>query len=226
MKQLLAKVYDHRDANSWAFKMRNQRLDFFKELLYHLDTDGSIRILDIGGREEFWKSSGILDNISDLEVTLLNVDIDQMKLCNLNLKTVIGDARAMPEFQDQEFDIVFSNSVIEHVGNGDDKRRMSEEIRRVGKRYFIQTPNRFVPIEPHFVFPFFQFLPLQFQVWLIMNFKLGWYSKINDRNLAEKLVSRITLLSRKEFVELFPGAKMYDEKIFILTKSFIAYGGW
>jgi hypothetical protein len=226
MKQLLAKIYDHRDANSWAFKLRNQRLDLFKNLLRQVDADDSIRILDIGGREEFWKSSGILDDIPDLEVTLLNVDIDQMKLCNLNLKTVIGDARAMPEFHDQEFDIVFSNSVIEHVGNANDKRRMSEEIRRVGKRYFIQTPNRFFPIEPHFVFPCFQFLPLQLQVWLIMNFKLGWYSKINDRKLARKLVSRITLLSRKEFGELFPGANMYDEKIFILTKSFIAYGGW
>jgi 2-polyprenyl-3-methyl-5-hydroxy-6-metoxy-1,4-benzoquinol methylase len=74
----------------------------------------------------------------------------------------------MPQFQNDEFDIVFSNSVIEHVGSYEEQNLMASEVRRVGKRYFIQTPNLFFPIEPHFLFPFFQFLPLDYRVTLII----------------------------------------------------------
>lgn len=55
----------------------------------------------------------------------------------------------MKQFQDNEFDAVFSNSVIEHVGDYEAQRQMANEIMRVGKRYFVQTPNFYFPIEPH-----------------------------------------------------------------------------
>jgi 2-polyprenyl-3-methyl-5-hydroxy-6-metoxy-1,4-benzoquinol methylase len=79
----------------------------------------------------------------------------------------------MRQFRDHQFDVVYSNSVIEHVGDLDDMRRMAQEIQRVGKRYFLQTPNRYFPIEPHFVFPFFQFLPRPVQISLVQKFRLG-----------------------------------------------------
>jgi hypothetical protein len=79
-----------------------------------------------------------------------------------NCRYVQGDARSL-ELPDQSFDIVFSNSVIEHVGTWEDQHAFARETARVGKRYWIQTPNKHFPIEPHMNFPYFQFLPRALQ---------------------------------------------------------------
>jgi hypothetical protein len=125
------------------------------------------------------------------------------------------------------FDVVFSNSVIEHLGpRFADQKRMADEIRRVGKRYFVQTPNRYFPLEPHFLTPGFQFYPLDLRVWLVSNFNVGWYKRIPDKAKARREVESISLLSRDGVRRLFPGGRIYAEKIAGLTKSFVAYGGW
>jgi len=72
---------------------------------------------------------------------------------------------------------------------------MANEGRRVGKRYFVQTPNLYFSIEPHFVFPFFQFLLLQAKVWLITHFYLGWCKKISSLEIAVAIAISIKLLS-------------------------------
>jgi hypothetical protein len=140
--------------------------------------------------------------------------------------SVTGDARAMPEFADAEFDVVFSNSVIEHVGGLEDQRRMAEEIQRVGRRFFVQTPNRRFPIEPHTVFPLFQFLPLAVRVSLVRRFQLGWIPRTPDARAARGRVCSIRLLTRAEVGQLFPGATIHRERVCGLTKSFIACGGF
>jgi hypothetical protein len=122
--------------------------------------------------------------------------------------------------------VEFSNYVIELVGDYENQRRMANEIRRVGKRYFVQTPNKRFPLEPHFLFPFFQYLPLGTRAWLVNRFDVGWYRKIPDRDRARAEVESIQLLTRKRFAALFPGATIHDEKLFGLTKSFTALGGW
>ena len=124
------------------------------------------------------------------------------------------------------FDIVFSNSVIEHVGGPDDWRRMADEIRRVGKSYFVQTPNRYFPIEPHYMFPFFQFLPLGVKAWLLENFALDWGGRAATHERALQLARGVELLPFREFSAMFPGAAIYRERVLGLTKSFTAYGGW
>ena len=122
--------------------------------------------------------------------------------------------------------MVFSNSVIEHVGDFENQMRMAEEIKGVGKRYYVQTPNRHFFIEPHFLFPYFQFLPIQMRMWLVMKFNLGWFKREPNMELAHKLLESITLLSKNELLALFPGSHLYEEKILGLTKSFVVYSGW
>jgi 2-polyprenyl-3-methyl-5-hydroxy-6-metoxy-1,4-benzoquinol methylase len=129
----------------------------------------------------------------------------------------------MSQFRPKEFDFVFSNSVIEHVGSYADQSRMAKEIERVGKRYFVQTPNFYFPIEPHFVFPAFHWLPITIRVWLITHFNLGWYSKFSDVQSASAEVRSIRLLKKREFVRLFPDSKLFEERFFGLTKSFVLY---
>jgi hypothetical protein len=100
---------------------------------------------------------------------------------------------------------------------------MAAEVRRVGRGYYIQTPNRYFPLEPHFLLPGFQFLPLRLRVWLVRHFSLGWFPRIADARQALAEVAAIRLLSEAEFRALFPGAVIYKERYFGVTKSFVAY---
>jgi len=119
--------------------------------------------------------------------------------------------------------VIFSNSVIEHLGSYSDQSLMANEVRRLGERYFLQTPNRYFPIEPHFLFPFFQFFPYKLKIWLVTRFNLGWFGKIPDENKAREIISSIRLLNKKELKILFPESKIKEEKFLGLTKSFIVY---
>ncbi len=140
-------------------------------------------------------------------------------------KQIFGDARSL-DFPDKSFDVVYSNSVIEHVGNSLDQREMANHIRRVGKRHFVQTPNYYFPIEPHFLFPGFQFLPTSARAHLLNRFDLGWMAREPTLDVARDVVDSVRLLKRSEFVRLFPDSHIYDETFCGLTKSFIAYDGF
>ncbi len=213
-------IADNQRPNSMASKLRRKRTAFFESLITPLQKP--VRLLDIGGTEMFWKVTGLSDN-EPLLITLLN--LDSPPVSGANFVSVAGDARHL-NFGAGSFEVVFSNSVIEHVGSHQDQLLMAQEVRRVGKRYFIQTPNKYFPIEPHFLFPFFQFLPFEMRVWLVRNFKMGWFPKTPDKVAAEGIVAGITLLDKRQFASLFPDARIYEEKIFGMTKSFVAYSGW
>ena len=73
-----------------------------------------------------------------------------------------GDGRALP-FRDEAFDVVFSNSVIEHVGDAASQRRFAREVARVGRAYWVQTPNRWFPVEQHLLTPLVHWLPKSWQ---------------------------------------------------------------
>ena len=122
---------------------------------------------------------------------------------------------------------MFSNSVIEHAGGAADRKRMADEVQRVGTgRYFVQTPNHYFPIEPHFLFPGFQFLPTAVRVFLLQHFNLGDHARILDAERARADVTSIQMLTVSELQALFPKARIWHERIFGLSKSLVAYGGW
>jgi len=103
---------------------------------------------------------------------------------------VVADGRDLP-FDDDSFDVAFSNAVVEHVGGRDDQRRFVHELCRVAPRVFVATPNRWFPLELHTLLPFFHWLP----------------RRVGDRAFAlmGKDIWRDTdLLSSRELVRLFP----------------------
>jgi hypothetical protein len=225
--KLLSRLYDHKRSGSVATTLRNERLKLLNSLLSTLPKP--IRILDVGGRSAFWVGTGLLDSAgSEVEITLINTS--QVELGEAHphpgLIYSVGDARDMREFQTKSFDVVFSNSVIEHVGTYADQVLMAQEVQRLGKRYFVQTPNFYFPIEPHFVFPAFHWLPIESRVWLITHFPLGWYGKFDSSSRAREEVESIRLLTQRNFVRLFPGAQLFKERFLGMTKSFVVYGGW
>lgn len=202
--------------------MRRRRFAFFLSLLGKVPRP--IRILDVGGTHEFWSLMG-LEQSDSVKVVLLNVGPQVVP--SPQFESVIGDARNLTQYADGAFDVVFSNSVIEHLGPSKaDLAKMAGEVMRVGKRYFVQTPNKYFPLEPHFLFPAFQFLPLAVRTWLVSHYDIGWYKRIPDPALARKEVESILLLSERELRNLFPGCSIYKERFFGLPKSFVAHGGW
>jgi hypothetical protein len=217
LAKVLKKAADNRDPDSPATRLRRKRFELFLDLLTLCPDTRSLKILDVGGTQEFWDSMGFAD--ANHTIVLLNMNAS--KTSRGNFVSVTGDARSMP-FRDAVFDVVFSNSVIEHVGFLDQQRCMANEVQRVGQRFFIQTPNVFFPIEPHFLFPFFHWLPVAWRVFLVRRFSLGWMPREHDLNRAEELVISIRLFRKAELQSLFPDAVIWREKFWGLTKSLVA----
>jgi 2-polyprenyl-3-methyl-5-hydroxy-6-metoxy-1,4-benzoquinol methylase len=212
----LKRIANNEQEGSLADRMRRRRFQLFREMVEPMGRP--LRILDVGGTQMFWERMGF-GGEEGVEITLLNLrkqDVDRPGFVALT-----GDARDLSQFADKQFDIAFSNSVIEHVGSWDDQQQMASEMLRVGQRVFLQTPNKCFPLEPHFLFPFFQFLPMRLRVWLVRHFSLGWYKRIPDKQQAEKECRQIRLLRLGELKKLFPGARIEKEKYWGLGKSFV-----
>lgn len=212
---------DNSSGDSLATRMRRARFALFLSLLRKLERP--VRVLDIGGTQGFWNLMAAGEDLG-ADVTLLN--LNHQPVTSPAFTSATGDARSIPQYADKSFDVVFSNSVIEHVGSYDDQMRMAGEVLRVGKRYFVQTPNRRFPLEPHFLFPFFQYLPVGVRAQMLHRFDVGWYQRVESLERARTEVESIQLLTKRKFAALFPGATIYEEKLLGLTKSFVAYGGW
>ncbi len=118
---------------------------------------------------------------------------------------VRADAAEGLPFADREFDLVYCSSVIEHVPPAR-RAAFAAEARRVGRGWFVQTPARSFPIEPHSLLPGAHWLPtgLRRHYW-----RLGVAGAWED----------ISLLSRRELETLFGPAM--PERVGPLVKSWV-----
>lgn len=217
MRQQLQALATSTSPHSLAMVLRQKRFVWFEGLLAALD-GAPATILDVGGTQEFWEAMGFIG--TPHKVILLNLFATRVR--HPNFVSLVGDAQCLDGFADQSVDIVFSNSVIEHLGTYANQQRMADEIRRVGKNYFVQTPNFFFPIELHFLCPGFQWLPFGARRWLIQRFSLGHITRKPDRVEAEQTLAEFRLLKKSELRTLFPDAAIHSEKLLGLSKSFIA----
>ena len=135
------------------------------------------------------------------------------------IRAISGDARTLP-FPAQSYDILFSNSVIEHVGTFDDQTAFAREALRVGKRLWIQTPAKECPVEPHYLGLFIHWFPRSWHLRLARMFSVVGLTRPSD---LEALASSTRLLTKWEMRELFPGCEIWTERIFwIFPKSHVA----
>ena len=180
-----------------------------------------IRIIDVGGTVPFWAQIG---SIEDFEVTIVNLFPQESE--HPRVRAVVGDARDLSAFGDGSFDVAFSNSVIEHLPRLEDQCRVAAELRRVGRRIWLQTPNRRFPLEPHFLFPFFQYLPISARVFLLRRMDLGWFKREPDAAAARRMVESIRLMTAGELRACLPGGRILTERFLGLPKSFVVLDGW
>ncbi len=174
---------------------------------------GETQILDVGGSPFNW--------------SLIKCEYPQLMFLNIypvaggQTNRIIADGRHLP-FAGNSYDIVYSNSVIEHLGDWESQVAFAKEIRRVGRRYYVQTPNRRFFIEPHYITPFIHYLPKKVQRYLLRNFTVWGLITRPSQQKVDDLLQELRLLTVQEFQELFPDAEITNERFIGFVKSFVA----
>ena len=179
---------------------RQKRFGLFLQLVDTIaDLRRPTRVLDIGGTASYWEALKPQWKPRWLDITIVNHEAPRPVIGYTVMK---GDARGLP-FQPMSFDVVHSNSVIEHVGKWSDMMAMSREVHRLAPHYFVQLP--FV----HWLSD-----PMRARV-------LAWrYNK--TRPEADAMVRYTNMLDERQMQTLFPGAKILKERCFGFTKSLMA----
>ena len=223
-KRLFPHLLSYEDPNSFVNCCRRKRSKLIWACLELAAQDmRPVRILDVGGAIEFWQAIGI-PSPDRYHVTLLNLG-GANHGDEEGFSFVRGDACELP-FERGDFDVVLSNSVIEHVGDRKRQERMAHGIADLCQRYIVQTPSFFFPFEPHAQLPFFHYLPPLLGGMLILKFEILGYPRGEDLAACVASFRATRMLTRRSFRALFPDARIYTERLFGLTKSYTAVRGF
>jgi hypothetical protein len=198
---------------------RPRRFEMFRSTIRPQPTE---RVLDVGGHPDTWTSTP-----QDVEqIDCLNLEVlswNEREFPNHRISLVLGDGCDLSRYADGAYPIAFSNSVIEHVGDRAHQRAFANEMRRVGKRLWIQTPAFGCPFEPHYLAPFMHWYPKQVQRRLARHFTIWGLVEKPTRSQIESMVADTRLLKRREMKALFPDCEIVTERMFlVIPKSYIA----
>lgn len=192
-------------------KCRARRLRRFCSAM---QLSGTESMLDVGGGGDWnWDDVSFTTSITVINLQT-GLDIPG------RIFWVEGDACDMSMFKDRAFDLAFSNSVIEHVGDFDRQQQMANEIRRVAVSYWVQTPYRHFPLEVHMMFPFFQYLPLKLRAWLGVRWPFSFEMMRHGDPLRD--ATKVWLLDIRQMKQLFPEADIIIERFLGIPKSLVA----
>jgi len=202
------------EPGSVSARARDRRWHVFQEAFPDL---AELTVLDLGGDVRAWRIAAVRPK----HLILLNVFPQEVE--EDWITPLVGDACEPPPDL-PEADLVYSNSVIEHVGGHHRRAQFAAVVHRT-PRFWVQTPARGFPVEPHFMFPGLQYLPRGAQARLVTKWPVGNYAKVTDRSEALSHLLDIELLSADEMRFYFPDAELYKERFAGLTKSFVAIKG-
>ncbi len=178
---------------------------------------GEAHVLDVGGRIGWWQ----MMQPATPHVTVVNLETDDERaIREAGYRFVKASACALP-FRDGAFDIVISNSVIEHVGTWSNQQLFAREVLRCGRAIYVQTPNRWFPVEPHLLMPLAHWLPRRWQRPLIPFLSLWALMARPPAAVIDNFLDSTRLLTRRELVELFPGCEITEERVLGLVKSYM-----
>ncbi len=211
-------IGDSCSTGSLAARARWRRWELF---LHHFPDLADMCVLDLGGYARGWAHV----TPRPRRVVTLNLDRD----CDgadtgPGIEVVQGDACTPPtSLMSESFDLVYSNSLIEHVGGYFRRCQFSDVVHAAADRHWVQTPYRYFPLEPHWLFPLFQFLTPTARAWVAERWSLAHEFR-PGRAHAEVVdwVLSVELLSQHEFRHLFSSSTVMFERIAGLPKSMIA----
>jgi hypothetical protein len=205
-------IADPAEQRSIGTSLRRKRWEVFRQRFRDIE---KMRVLDLGGTVKHWETSPIRPK-SVVVVNLLpeSSDIDW-------ITAVQGDACEPPPLvREAEFDLVYSNSLIEHLGGHARRCHFASVVHAIASHHWVQTPYRYFPIEPHWLFPGLQFLPQRARAWAIRRWPLSPAWPNPEQALRDVL--EVELVSKTEMKYYFPGSEVLNERVLGLTKSIIA----
>jgi len=207
-----------------SYISRQRKLELFNRTM---KPSGQMKVLDIGAEinpdgdrglqliDSYpWKNNLCAVNLSSEHVSMI-------KQYYPEIEATVGDACKLP-WPDKYFDVIYSNAVIEHVGDFEKQKKMASEIMRVGKRWFVTTPNRWYPFEFHLRLPFVTWLPWHgyLKVGRIIS-----YNHVQQKYSFGAKRSGTRLLSAKDLQRCFPASKIIKQRVTFMAETLIAIGG-
>lgn len=206
---------------------RAQRGRLFRSFIDRMP--GRLRIVDLGGTIAYWNTWGLKAD-DRFDITLINhhhTDKSQVHVRSdlPNLRNVLADVGTLTVQQYRQFDVIFSNSLIEHLTSRQLQVNLARNITECGRPYFIQTPNKYSPIDPHFprpYVPFFAIYPKPLQARLLTMGALGSGSAASSFDAAMTRLQHYHPLGRSEMRGLFPSARIVMERPMGVPMSIVA----
>jgi hypothetical protein len=218
-KAMVARAYG--DPAALSRRFRERRFARIAAIIDRIIAEkGYCRIADIGGAKYYWDIVDGFVASRPLEITLINPY--EPAATAGKFRYVAGDATDLRSIDDLSFDLVHSNSVIEHVGDWRKMLAMAANVRRLAPSYYVQTPNFWFPYEPHFRCLFLHWLPEQIRYRLVKRFALGFADAKETVDAAMERVQSARLIDAGQMRALFPDAGIVPERFCGLAKSWIA----
>lgn len=195
-------------------KSRKKKFELFSSLFRPRPED---RILDVGASGQLF-TRYTFEDFYPYPHRIVAGGIDLTEVTNARAfypgpRYVLFDGCALP-FPDKSFALVFSNAVIEHIVGEGRQERFAHEIMRVGKSWFVTTPNRRFPLETHYLLPFIQFLPREAQ---------RAYNRLLGSAIPKGEVLDLSLLSASKLLRLFPGSRVVKMRVTFWPETLLAY---
>jgi hypothetical protein len=211
MNRTIANLVDPDRPGSLTQRFRQQRKEEFTRRFPNL---ADMRVLDLGGTAVSWQVSGL--RARSLTVVNLDSPADSSESW---MNIVRGDACAGGF---GKYDLVFSNSLMEHLGGHTRRQQFVDVVQESAPSWWIQTPYRYFPIEPHWIFPGFQFLPFRARVMICQHWSTIHVPTVKDRAKAAESVASIELISATEMRAYFPTSEIWFERLAGVPKSLVA----
>jgi len=205
-------------STSFGARARERRWEAFISAFPAVE---EMSVVDLGGTVDTWLRAPV----RPAQVTVINL-FEPGLSDDPRLVPVVGDAcdaaKALAQAGcEVEYDLAFSNSLIEHIGGHARRQALAEQILALAPHHWVQTPYRYFPIEPHWLFPLMQFLPVVARRAIAYRWPLA-HTRPESRAQAETEVLWTELISMTEFRGYFPDSQIKRERFGGLTKSIIA----
>jgi hypothetical protein len=208
---LTSRLADPNNPASLSSKARARRWDRFVSAFPSL---AEMKVLDLGGTPAFWESAPV----RAAHVTIVNISAAPADEPDW-LRYVQGDACDPPV--SERFDLVVSNSLLEHVGGHYRRMQVADVVHRSADHHWVQTPYRYFPVEPHWVAPAMQWLPVAARAQMSRRWPLG-HMRPTERRPVMDGVLEVELLSIAEMRYYFPDSEIWRERFAGLVKSLTA----
>lgn len=203
---------------------RIRKLELFNKLM---NPTKEMRILDVGAEIspnsecniQFIDCYPWKNNVSAINLSSEHISLIKQYYPEVDVR--VGDACNLP-WEDKHFDIVYSNAVIEHLGNFERQEKMATEIMRIGKSWFVTTPNRWYPFEFH--------MRLPFVTWLPRNGYIRFGQVISYNHMKRKYMAGIgrddiRLMTAKDLKHCFPTSRIIKQRVTFMAETLICVGG-